>query len=113
MNTTVLQIQGGNVTLPAKLRARYKLQEGDTMTLVDLGGVFVLSPKAAMVPKLAAELERRRKAVGLTVADLLEGLDEQRRIYAKEQYGISTAANSKSPRRRRRSGSRRVLNNRG
>jgi bifunctional DNA-binding transcriptional regulator/antitoxin component of YhaV-PrlF toxin-antitoxin module len=47
MNETVLQIQDGTVTLPAKLRARYKLAEGDSLTLLDLGGVFAFARQDA------------------------------------------------------------------
>ena len=78
MGEMVLQIQDGTVSLPAKLRAQYKLGEGDSLTLIDLGGVFILSPEKTVVSKLAADLEQKRKAAGLTIADLLEGLDEQR-----------------------------------
>jgi bifunctional DNA-binding transcriptional regulator/antitoxin component of YhaV-PrlF toxin-antitoxin module len=115
MNETVLQIQDGTVTLPAKLRARYKLAEGDSLTLLDLGGVFVLSPGKTLVSKLAAELERKRKAAGLSIADLLEGLDEQRRTYANEKYGIVSPArsNSQGSFRRRRSRRERVPHDRG
>jgi bifunctional DNA-binding transcriptional regulator/antitoxin component of YhaV-PrlF toxin-antitoxin module len=88
MNEIILQIQDGTVPLPAKLRARYQLEEGDALTLLDLGGAFILSPKTALVPKLASELEQQRKAAGLSPTDLQEGLDEQRQAYAQTQYGI-------------------------
>lgn len=115
MSETILQVQDGSVSLPAKLRARYKLDEGDTLTLVDLGGVFILSPEKTLVPKLGAKLEQQREAAGLTIADLLEGLDEQRRTYAKEKYGIASPdrSDSKSTYRRRRPRRGRVLNDRG
>ncbi|MFB0534332.1 MAG: AbrB/MazE/SpoVT family DNA-binding domain-containing protein [Anaerolineae bacterium] len=85
--TTVQIRQRGTLTLPAKLRAKYNLDEGDVLTLVDLEGAFFLSPKVSVVPKLAAEIERLREEAGLSVEDLLEGLDEQRRRYYEEQYG--------------------------
>jgi len=47
-------------------------------------GAFFLSPKVSVVPKLAAEIERLRE-VGLSVEDLLDGLDEQRRCYYEER----------------------------
>ena len=114
MNGTVLQIQNGAVALPSRLRARYKLDEGAALMLVDLGGVFVLSPTEALIPRLASELEQKRKAAGLSMADLLEGLDEQRRSYAKEKYGItaSTPAYSSPARGRRRARRGRILNER-
>lgn len=79
--------QRGTLTLPAKLRAKYNLEEGDVLTLVELDGVFFLAPRVSVVPKLAAEIERLRKEAGLSVEDLLEGLDEERRRYYEEHYG--------------------------
>lgn len=77
----------GTITLPAELRKKYRLEEGEPLTLLDLGGVFVLSPKVPLVPKLVGELERIREGVGLSPEDLLEGLDEQRRRLYQERYG--------------------------
>lgn len=114
MNDVLLQIENGTVTLPARLRARYKLEEGDALALVDVGGVFILSPTKSVIPELARSLEQKRRAAGLSVADLLEGLDEQRRIYARENYGIASPApsGSKSSYRRRRARRGRVLHDR-
>ncbi|MCS6936503.1 MAG: hypothetical protein NZ610_00210 [Candidatus Bipolaricaulota bacterium] len=77
------------MTLPAELRKKYGLEEGESLLLLDLDGVFVLSPKEALVPKLVGELERLREETGLRVEDLLEGLDEQRRQLYQERYGSS------------------------
>ena len=72
MPSTTVQIgQRGTVTLPAKLRAKYQLDEGDSLAVLDLDGSILLSPKIPVVPKLAAEIERLREAVGLELADLL------------------------------------------
>lgn len=69
--TTVQLRQRGTLTLPAKLRAKYRLDEGDSLTLVDLDGSILLSPKVPVVPTLVAEIERLRQAAGLEVEDLL------------------------------------------
>lgn len=88
MRTAVIQLrQRGIITLPAKLRARYNLETGDTLTMIDLDGVFVLASKVSIVPKLVAEIERLRKKEGLSVEDLLTGLEEQRQLYYREKYG--------------------------
>jgi bifunctional DNA-binding transcriptional regulator/antitoxin component of YhaV-PrlF toxin-antitoxin module len=79
----------GTLTLPADLREKYRLEEGEPLTLLDLGGVFILAPKVSLVPKLVGEFERLREETGLSVEDLLEGLDEQRRKLYKERYSRS------------------------
>jgi len=77
----------GVITLPAKLRQRYKLEAGDTLMLIELDGGLFLTPKVSVVPKLAEEIERLRKRQEIEVEDLLKGLDEQRRKYYQEKYG--------------------------
>ena len=72
MRPTTVQIrQRGTLTLPAKLRAKYCLDAGDSLTVLDLDGTILLSLKIPIVPKLAAEIERLRRAAGLAVEDLL------------------------------------------
>lgn len=86
METSIIQIrQGGVIALPAKLCQRHSLEPGDTVTLIDLDGAFFVAPKVSVVPKLAAEIERLRQEAGLSVEDLLEGLDEQRRRSYREK----------------------------
>lgn len=80
MEAKVIQVRGrGTLTLPSRVRARYALAEGDPMTLVDLDGVLVLSPKVGVVPKLAAEIERMRKEAGISLEELVEAQREQRK----------------------------------
>ncbi len=69
--TVTIQVRGrGTVTLPAALREKYRLDEGDPVTLVDLDGVLLLSPRILVVPRLAAEMERLRRARKLSLKDL-------------------------------------------
>lgn len=77
----------GVLTLPAELREKYAIQEGDTFRLVDVDGIFVLTPMVPMVPELAREIERARLEAGLSVEELLQGLREQRERYFQEKYG--------------------------
>jgi len=77
----------GVVTLPAELRERHNIQEGDTFRLIDLDGVFVLTRMVSLVPELAQEIERLRLEAGLTTEHLLEGLREQRERYHAETHG--------------------------
>jgi AbrB family looped-hinge helix DNA binding protein len=60
MEATVQVRQRGTLTLPAELREKYGIQPGDTFRLVDLDGVFVLTPMVPMIPELAREIEKAR-----------------------------------------------------
>ena len=77
----------GVVTLPKPLRERYGLGTGDVLDVVDLDGVFVLSPRASVVPELAAEIERLRLEAGYTTEELLESLRAERERATRERYG--------------------------
>jgi bifunctional DNA-binding transcriptional regulator/antitoxin component of YhaV-PrlF toxin-antitoxin module len=84
----VIQVRNrGVITLPADLREKYGIENGDIFRLVDLDGVFVLTPMVPMVPELAREIEQARLEAGLSIEDLLQGLREQRRRYVREKYG--------------------------
>src|SRR2546421_12690474 len=76
--------QRGTVTLPADLREKYGIEPGDILRLVDLDGVFVLTPMVPMIPELAREIERARIEAGLSLEELLAGLREQRARYHSE-----------------------------
>ncbi len=86
METTVQVRDRGVMTLPVDLRKKYGIQAGDSFHVVDLEGIFVLTPMVPMLPELAREIEKARLEAGLSVEELLEGLREQREQYHKETY---------------------------
>lgn len=86
MNVAIQVRQRGTLTLPTPLRRKYNIEPGDTFRLLDLDGIFVLAPMVTMVPELAREIERAMTETGLTVEELLAGLQEQRTRYYKEHY---------------------------
>src|SRR5260370_34509513 len=71
MTTVTIQVRGrGTLTLPSSLREKYRLGEGDPLTVVDLDGAVLLSPRVLLVPRLAAEMERLRRARKPSLKDL-------------------------------------------
>jgi bifunctional DNA-binding transcriptional regulator/antitoxin component of YhaV-PrlF toxin-antitoxin module len=87
MQEAIIQVrQRGALTLPAEIRKKYGIEAGDTYRMVDLDGIFILTPMAPMVPELAREIERLRLDAGLGIEELLEGLQEQREQYYVERY---------------------------
>jgi AbrB family looped-hinge helix DNA binding protein len=85
---TILQIRGkGTITLPASLRKKYNLEEGEFFKLIDIGdGSFFLVPKESKVMKSADKVAKKVKDVNVTLDDLLKTLDEERKRYYKEHY---------------------------
>ena len=82
METTQVQIrQRGSLTLPITMREKYGIQPGDSFQLIDLDGIFVLTPMTPMVPELAREIDKLRQEAGLSMEELLLSLREQRTDY--------------------------------
>lgn len=78
-DTYTIQIrQRGVVTLPNALREAYGIGENDVLTLVDLGGTFLLTPRAPMISKLARSIEKKREQSGVSVEELLDDLYQDR-----------------------------------
>jgi len=86
VDATVQVRKRGVVTLPAELRQKYGIEEGDSYRVLDLDGLFVLTPMVPMVPELAREIERARLEAGLSIEDLLENLRQQREQYHRETH---------------------------
>ncbi len=84
------------LTLPASLRDKYNIQSGDSFQLLDLDGLFVLTPMVSMVPELAREIERARLEAGLSTEELLGALREQREKYNQETYEAGPASDGGS-----------------
>lgn len=83
MNDTItLQLaQRGLITLPKPLRDCYRLKPGDALTLLDLGGVFVLSPQYSEVDGLADRITVGLIKRGETLESMLLALREEREKY--------------------------------
>ena len=86
--SSVIQLRKRGVfTLPKPLREKYDLGEGDALQLVDVDGVFVLTPMAPMVPKLAREIQRLREQQGLSPDTLIQQLRDIRAQQTRATYG--------------------------
>jgi AbrB family looped-hinge helix DNA binding protein len=81
MESTIQVRQRGTLTLPADLREKYGIREGDSFRVIDLDGIFVLTPLVPMVPELAREIEKARLDAGISIEELLTALREQREKY--------------------------------
>ncbi|MEW6239268.1 MAG: AbrB/MazE/SpoVT family DNA-binding domain-containing protein [Chloroflexota bacterium] len=84
MNNTfrVQVVQRGLITLPKELREQNRIDEGDTLTLIDLGdGVFVMSPRRSRVDEIANKLAKTWQDSGETLESMLKTLREVRAEY--------------------------------
>ena len=79
---TVNVAQRGVVTLPKSIREAYGLRPGDTLTLLDLGGVLLLSPRRSEIDTLADRITQALTERGETLESMLHVLREERERYA-------------------------------
>ncbi len=86
---TTLQVRGkGNFTIPSGFRKKYGIDEGEIYTFIDMGdGSFLAKRKVLQVDIIANRIARSLKESNITLEDLLETLDEERRKLFKEKYG--------------------------
>lgn len=77
-----LQIaQRGLLTLPKAIRDEYQLKSGDELTLLDLGGVFLLTPRRITIDTLADQISESLREKGETLESMLSALREARERY--------------------------------
>jgi bifunctional DNA-binding transcriptional regulator/antitoxin component of YhaV-PrlF toxin-antitoxin module len=79
---TLQLAQRGVLTLPKSVRDRYDLNPGDFITLLDLDGVLVLSPRRSEVDLLADKITQALAENGETLESMLQTLREERERYA-------------------------------
>lgn len=86
--TTTLQIRSkGTMTLPIELRRKYGLDEGDVISVIDLGGgALLLTPIITQVDRLGDRVAKAMEAAGITEDEILAALDEERERYYQERY---------------------------
>lgn len=84
MNYTfqVQVVRRGIITLPKELRDNNNIEEGDMLTLIDLGdGVVVMSPQRSRVDEIANKLAKEWQDSGETLESMLTTLREVRAEY--------------------------------
>jgi len=84
MNNTfqVQVVRRGLITLPKELRDHNHIEEGDTLTLIELGdGVVVMRPQRSRVDEIANKLAREWQDSGESLESMLTTLREVRTEY--------------------------------
>ena len=85
MNNNTFQVQvvrRGIITLPKELREHNNIEEGDTLTLIELGdGVVIMSPRRSRVDEIANKLAKEWQDSGESLESMLSTLHEVRAEY--------------------------------
>jgi len=87
MSALTVQIRRkGVITLPKEVRDRYGLNEGDVLTLEELGdGSFLLIPRVSQVARLGDRVAEILEDEGVSIQEVLSVLEEEWERYYKER----------------------------
>lgn len=88
---TVRIRERGQVTIPSSYRKDLGLDENDSLNMVKIDEMLILTPRRPFGDAVSKKVEAALKRKGLTLDDLLSSLREQRRRYRREAYGKSKA----------------------
>ena len=86
---TIRLRERGQITIPQTVRDQWA-KEADNLemlNLVQIGDALFLSPKQTLLPELSKQFSAIMDEEGVTLADLLEGLAEEREAIYQERYG--------------------------
>lgn len=82
---TVRMRSRGQVTIPRKLRDTLSMEDGDALTLVQMGDAIFLASKPPRTYELSNKIADMMDEKGLTLADLLEDLPKIREEILQER----------------------------
>lgn len=75
----------GQLTLPQTVRKSLDLSAGVVLTLVQIDNILLLSRRESEIPELSQQFSVLMQESGVSLAELLEGLDEERKLIWEER----------------------------
>lgn len=92
VETFVVQIRAdGTLELPVSYRAELQLEAGDPVTIIRVDGHLIIAPRPLVVPEMTEKIAELREQAGLTVDDLLAGLETIGQQLYEDRYGHASA----------------------
>ena len=84
---TVRLRERGQLTIPQAVRDNLAVKEGDALTLIEIDGLLLLEPKQLLSPKLTEQFSKQMDEAGMSLAELLQGLEHERRLSGELRFG--------------------------
>lgn len=69
----------GQITIPRAVREQLKTDYGDILTLLQVNDLIILTPYQSRLEALAEKFTAEMEKAGVSMADLLESLAEERK----------------------------------
>jgi len=76
----------GQLTIPKKIRETGYMEEGQNVTIIPIGDSLLVTPRSLKLEDARRELRRILRSSGLSLKDLLAGLDDARARTYGEAY---------------------------
>jgi antitoxin PrlF len=83
---TVRLRERGQLTLPQTVREKLAVDAGDVLTLVQIDDLALLTRRESLLPKLSEDFTAIMKEDGVSLADLLQGLEQEREQLWRERH---------------------------
>ena len=77
----------GQLTIPQSACHDLGIKAGDTLTLIQIDGLLLLGPKQPLVPQMSEQFSKQMDEAGVSLADMLEGLAQERQSSRKNRFG--------------------------
>lgn len=77
----------GQLTIPKKIREASHLEEGEIVSIIPVGDSIIVTPKRLELDEARRQLKKILKGSGLSLDELLKGLEEEREAVYREKYG--------------------------
>jgi AbrB family looped-hinge helix DNA binding protein len=77
----------GQLTIPKKVREKGNLYEGEAVSIIPIGDSVLVTPRRLDLDEARREIRKILKASGVTLEELLEGLEDEREVLFEETYG--------------------------
>jgi len=75
----------GQLTLPQAVRKELAVDDGDILTLVQIDDLAIITRRSSLLPKLSQEFTAIMKEDGVSLAELHQGLEEEREQIWRER----------------------------
>jgi AbrB family looped-hinge helix DNA binding protein len=77
----------GQLTIPKKVREKGNLYEGEAVSIIPIRDSVLVTPRRLDLDEARREIRKILKASGVTLEELLEGLEDEREVLFEETYG--------------------------
>jgi bifunctional DNA-binding transcriptional regulator/antitoxin component of YhaV-PrlF toxin-antitoxin module len=86
MKTFPIRLQKeGKIIVPQSIQEQLNLREGDWLTFVQIDDLILLTLKQPQVPQLADQISTLREQEEISINELIEGLELERKTIWQEQ----------------------------